>query len=378
MSKNEQDIEQMKSRRDQIIVRTSAIGILANIVLAAFKAAVGLLSHSIAVVLDAVNNLSDALSSVITIIGTKLAVKKPDKKHPLGHGRIEYLTSMIVAALVLYAGMTSAVESVKKIIHPQTADYSVVSLIIIASAVIVKIVLGRYVKSVGQKVNSGALIASGSDAMFDSILSLSVLLSALLYLTAGLSLEAYVGVIIAVVIIKAGIEMLVESLDEILGSRADRDTVSAVKKTICEEECVSGAFDLILHSYGPERLIGSVHVEVPDVMTAEEIDSMERRIAQRVYEKHGIVLAGIGIYARNTQNNEIMQLRTDLTRMIMAHDGVLQIHGFYADLEKKTVNLDVILDFALEDRQTVMDELRAAAAHAYPDYEICMTMDIDI
>ena len=168
---------QTTENRDRVIVRTSVIGILANLFLAAFKAAVGLLSHSIAVVLDAVNNLSDALSSVITIIGTKLAGKKPDKKHPLGYGRIEYLSALIVSAFVLYAGITALVESVKKIIHPEAADYSAAGLVIVASAVIVKLLLGRYVKATGEKVNSGALIASGSDAVSDAALSLSVFIS---------------------------------------------------------------------------------------------------------------------------------------------------------------------------------------------------------
>ena len=140
--------------RSKVIVRTSIVGIATNVVLSAFKAAIGFITGSIAVTLDAVNNLSDALSSVITIVGAKLANKLPDKKHPLGYGRIEYLSAMIVAAIVLYAGGTSAVESVKKIIHPEAADYSTVSLVIIATAVVVKIVLGKYVKGQGEKVNS--------------------------------------------------------------------------------------------------------------------------------------------------------------------------------------------------------------------------------
>ena len=156
-------IGSMQANRDQVIIRTSIIGIIANVFLAGFKAAVGLVSNSIAVILDAVNNLSDALSSVITIVGTKLAGKKPDKKHPLGYGRIEYLSAMIVAAIVLYAGITSFVESVKKIIHPEEPDYSVVSLVIIGAAVVVKLLLGSYVKKKGKEVNSGSLIASGSD-----------------------------------------------------------------------------------------------------------------------------------------------------------------------------------------------------------------------
>ena len=157
--------------REKTIVRVSITGIVTNLFLVAFKAFVGLVSNSIAVILDAVNNLSDALSSVITIIGAKLGAKQPDRKHPLGYGRIEYLSSVIVAALVLYAGITSLVESVKKIIHPEEADYSVVSLVIISVAIVVKLLLGMYVKKQGEKVNSGALAASGSDALFDAVLS---------------------------------------------------------------------------------------------------------------------------------------------------------------------------------------------------------------
>ena len=377
MSKQTATIEEMQDKRDQVIVRTSVIGIIANVFLAAFKAAVGLISNSIAVTLDAVNNLSDALSSVITIVGTKLASKKPDKKHPLGYGRIEYLSAMIVAAIVLYAGITSLVESVKKIIHPEPADYSPVSLIIIASAVVVKLLLGRYVKAQGEKVNSGSLIASGSDALFDAILSASVLLSAIVFLLTGVSLEAYVGVVISIIIIKSGIEMLKDTLDDILGKRVEREFLQEIRKTINEDEAVSGVYDLILHAYGPEKYYGSVHVEVPDTMTADEIDSMDRRIAQNVYMKHGVAMTGISIYSVNTTNDAVKEMRSKVTRMVMSHDGVLQVHGFYVNMEKKTLNLDVILDFDLEDRagtfKAICDEIQAA----YPDYHLQMTMDID-
>jgi len=377
MSKQTATIEEMQDKRNQVIVRTSVIGIIANVFLAAFKAAVGLISNSIAVTLDAVNNLSDALSSVITIVGTKLASKKPDKKHPLGYGRIEYLSAMIVAAIVLYAGITSLVESVKKIIHPEPADYSPVSLIIIASAVVVKLLLGRYVKAQGEKVNSGSLIASGSDALFDAILSASVLLSAIVFLLTGVSLEAYVGVVISIIIIKSGIEMLKDTLDDILGKRVEREFLQEIRKTINEDEAVSGVYDLILHAYGPEKYFGSVHVEVPDTMTADEIDSMDRRIAQNVYMKHGVAMTGISIYSVNTTNDAVKEMRSKVTRMVMSHDGVLQVHGFYVNMEKKTLNLDVILDFDLEDRagtfKAICDEIQAA----YPDYHLQMTMDID-
>ncbi len=367
--------EELSMDRNKIIVRTSIIGIVTNILLSAFKAAVGLISGSIAVVLDALNNLSDVFSSLVTIIGTKLAGKKPDKEHPLGHGRAEYLSAMVVAVIILYAGIAAGIESVKKIFSPTDPDYSIVSLIIVGAAVAVKVVLGRYVSAMGKKANSGSLAASGSDALFDAVLSASVLASALICKFTGLNLEAFVGIIISAFIIRAGIEILLDTVDEILGKRIDRDIVSAVKKTICSDEAVSGAYDLLLHSYGPDRLIGSVHVEIPSDMNAVEIDRMERRIAESVYTEHGIILAGIGIYSVDSSQSDI---RSRISEMVLRHDGVLQIHGFYMDEKTKQLSFDVILDFALPDRSAVMEEIRSEAEAAFPEWSIIITMDADI
>ena len=373
-----EDVRILKNDRDRVIVRTSLIGIGANLALAAGKALTGLLAHSIAVVLDAVNNLSDALSSLITIIATKLAGRTPDKKHPLGYGRIEYLSTMIIAAIVLYAGITALVESVKKIIAPETPDYSPLTLIIIAAAVAAKILLGLYFRKVGKKVNSGSLQASGSDALSDAILSASVLLCAIIYLTTGLSLEAWVGVVIALFIIRAGYEMLTDAVDDLLGKRLDHETAETIKKTICEEPQVEGAYDLFLNNYGPERVIGSVHVEVPDTMTAGEIDRLERRLAGRVFEKHNIIMTAIGIYAINTTDDRIAEMRTKLTRMIMSHDGILQVHGFTVNEETKTIQFDVIVDYGRTDRKQIFDHIAQEAAEMYPDYQLRLVMDIDI
>ena len=363
--------------RETTIVRTSIIGILVNVLLAAFKAAIGLITHSIAVTLDAVNNLSDALSSVITIVGTKLAGKLPDKKHPLGYGRIEYLSAMIVSALVLYAGITSLVESIKSIISPEKPDYSVVSLIIVGSAVVAKLLLGTSVKRTGKRVNSASLEASGSDAMFDSIISASVLLCALIYIAFGLSLEAYAGVVISIVIIRSGVEMLRDTLDDILGKRYDPEELQAIKNTIAEDPDVFGVYDLILHSYGPDRNVGSVHVEVRDEMTATEIDKMERRISKNVYEKHKLPLTSISIYAMNTSTEETKAIRAKVNEIVMGFEGVLQTHGFRADPEERTITMDIILDFDVKDRKAVFENIRAALQKAFPDYTLQLTLDID-
>ena len=363
--------------RETTIVRTSIIGILVNVLLAAFKAAIGLITHSIAVTLDAVNNLSDALSSVITIVGTKLAGKLPDKKHPLGYGRIEYLSAMIVSALVLYAGITSLVESIKSIISPEKPDYSVVSLIIVGSAVVAKLLLGTYVKRTGKRVNSASLEASGSDAMFDSIISASVLLCALIYIAFGLSLEAYAGVIISIVIIRSGVEMLRDTLDDILGKRYDPEELQAIQNTIAEDPDVCGVYDLILHAYGPDRNVGSVHVEVRDEMTATGIDKMERRISKNVYEKHKLPLTSISIYAMNTSTEETKAIRAKVNEIVMGFEGVLQTHGFRADPEERTITMDIILDFDVKDRKAVFENIRAALQKAFPDYTLQLTLDID-
>ena len=370
-------MEMSAKDRERVIVRTSVTGILTNVFLAAFKMAAGLIANSIAVVLDAVNNLSDALSSVITIIGAKLAGRAPDRKHPLGHGRIEYLSSMIVSAIVLYAGITSLIESIRKIIHPETADYSALTLIILSVAIVVKLVLGRYVKSQGKKVHSGALIASGSDASFDAILSASVLGSAVIFLLSGLSLEAWVGVLISVFILKAGVEMMQETISAMLGQRADPETTKAVREILTSEPEIRGAYDLILHNYGPDRNYASVHVELPDTMTVEEVDRLTRRVEARVYRETGVILTGVGVYSYNTGNDEAAKIRNQVQETVLRHDWAIQLHGFYLDQETRTMRFDVVLSFDIEPREA-LEVLSGEMKEMYPDYTVEIVPDVDI
>ena len=371
------DISKDAENRDKIIVRTSIIGILANIFLAAFKAAVGIISNSIAVVLDAVNNLSDALSSVITIVGTKLAGKLPDKKHPLGYGRIEYLSAMIVSAIVLYAGITALVESVKKIIHPEKADYSTVSLIIIAMAVVVKVALGRYVKAKGKAVNSSALVASGSDALFDAILSASVFASAVFFLVTGISLEAYVGVLISIMILKAGYEMMTDTLDDVLGRRADKETTQEIRQLLVQEPEVRGAYDLVLNNYGPGKDYGSVHIELPDTMTVDQVDALTRRLEAKVYRATGVILTGVGVYSFNTKDDDAAKMRNVVQETVLAYEWALQLHGFYANTKNKSLRFDVVMSFDIKPREGI-EILTRDMKRLFPDYTVQITPDVDV
>lgn len=365
------------ARRARLIVRTSAVGIGCNLLLVGMKAAVGLLSGSIAIVMDAVNNLSDAAASVITILGAKLAGRAPDKKHPFGYGRVEYLSAMVIALLVLYAGITSAVESVKAILHPEKPEYAPVSLILIAVGVLVKVFLGRYVKSVGERVNSDALVNSGEDARLDAVISASTLAAALLYFTAGISLEAWLAAVISVIILRSGAGMLRETISQVLGERADAELASAVKETVCSFPQVQGAYDLILHNYGPESLSGSIHVEVPESVTARELDALTRAISGTVYERHRVILTAVGVYSVNTSDGNAAAIRSDVIARAMSHPHVKEVHGFYLDEAAKTMRFDVLVDFDAKDRQAVCRDILSDVRVAWPDYQATIQLDSD-
>lgn len=364
--------------REKVIIRTSVIGIATNLLLAATKAAIGMAANSVAVISDAVNNLSDALSSIITILGTKLAGRAPDKKHPLGYGRIEYMSALIVSAIVLYAGLTALVDSVKKILTPEAVDYAPLSLILLAIAIAAKLILGAYVKKKGKQVSSGALVASGEDASHDAILSASVLASAAIYLLFSINLEAWVGAMISIFIIKSGIEMISDAVSDMLGARVDGELSAAIKQTILQEPEVHGVYDLLINNYGPEKNVALVHVEVDDAMTALEIDELTRKLQAAVYEAHGVILGAVGIYAANNGDRATAEIRENVRSFVAAQEGVLQFHGFYADVEKKQIRFDVVMDFSVKDRAAAVEAMRQALAEKYPDYDIHITLDVDV
>ena len=363
--------------REKTIIKTSIIGIIANVFLAGFKAVIGLMTNSIAIVLDAVNNISDAGSSLITIVGTKLAGKEPDKKHPFGYGRIEYLSAMIISVIVLYAGITSFVESVKQIIHPETPEYNAVSQIIVAVAVVVKILLGRYVKGVGEKVNSDSLINSGEDATLDSIISASTLVAAGIFLLFHISLEAWLGAIISIVIIKSGIEMLRDTISQILGERNDTELAKNIQQTVTSFPDVQGAYDLVLNNYGPDTWNGSIHIEVPDTYSADQLDQLIREITMKVLREHHVILTAISVYSVNTKDPEVIAAQRTVREIVLAHEHVRQIHGFYLLKDQKTMRFDIVISFDAKDRRAVYAEVVSDIQKAFPGYELQVAMDTD-
>ena len=353
--------------RSQEIIRTSWIGIAANVLLAGFKAAVGILASSVAIVMDAVNNLSDALSSVITIVGTKLSQRPADRKHPFGFGRIEYFSAIIIAVIVLSAGITSLIESVKKIFDPTEPSYTTTTLVVIVVAIVVKLILGQYVKKKGEQLNSDALIASGSDALFDAVITLATLVSAGVMLLWGVAL-------ISIVIIKAGIEMLASPVNELLGTSISADFAKQIQKEVADFEGVHGVFDLILHNYGPDVKIGSLHINVYDTMSAHDIHGLTRRISTQMYVRHGIIMT-VGVYAVATGDNRRAELQSQVMQALAAHKDILQVHGFYYSEKHNSLSVDIIPDISVHDEDAFVCQLTTELQPLVPDMKVVIVVD---
>ena len=362
--------------REKTMIRAGILGIVVNVTLSTFKLIIGIIANSIAIILDAVNNISDTLSSIITIIGTKLAAKKPDKEHPFGHGRIEYITSTIIAIIVFIAGIMALKESIEKTIQPVQANYTKYSLIIIIVAIIVKIIYGNYIKKLGQSINSKGLIATGIDSIYDSVLTLSTLITAIISLTTHIYLEGPIGILISLFILKSSFDIIKDTIDDIIGTRIDSKLSKDIKKFINNFEEVNGTYDLNLANYGPNTLIGSAHIEISDKMTAKEIHKLTKEIAYKVFEKFGIILT-VGIYA-NSNDKESKAIKKELSHLIKEYPSILQIHGFYLDKTTNTVYFDLVIDFNEENPTKLRKEIVRKLGKKYPKYKYIVVIDADL
>jgi len=368
-------MNQIILQREKLIVKTSFIGVGTNILLTIFKAVIGMASNSVAILLDAVNNLSDALSSVLTIIGTKLAAKPADKKHPYGYGRIEYITSIVVSVIVLMAGISSFISSGKRIFYTKEVSYSNITIIIIVVAVIVKFFLGYYFKKMGGKVNSKALLASGADSSFDAIISSTTLISIIISIIWKVNLDGYIGLIIAIVIMKAGIEMIIESFNEILGQRPDSVLTKSIKEDIRKYDGVKGAYDLILNNYGPVNMIGSIHIEVDENTSAKNIYVLTRKIQGYLMEKYGIFLT-VGIYIVNIEE-KIIEIAEDIRKIVMSHKKFLEVHALYIAEERKLITFDIVIDLLEENEEEKSIDIEKELHDKYPDFTFIISYDTD-
>ena len=370
-------LDEIERKRLEKIVKTSIFGIIGNALLAIFKIIVGLTANSIAILVDAVNNLADAGSSVITIIGTKIAAKEPDKEHPFGYGRIEYLSSMVIALIILYVGISSLVEAGKKIINPDAPTYSTIAMIVVALSVIINLVIAKYFISIGSEVDSDSLVNSGKDAKLDALVSLSIMVAAGIYVLFDISLEAYLGAIISAIIIKSAIDMLRITISQLLGERIDPNLAKDVIATVESFPAVEGASALVLNNYGPNDWNGSIDIGVPEHYTAEELDEIIRDIQLDVYYKHHIILTAVGAYPINKTNRIIVNKKDDISKIIFSHEYIDELHGLYVDEIDKEIRFDLIISLDANNRLEVLEEVVRDVKKHFPDYNIEAFPNID-
>lgn len=365
-----------QTRRSKQIILASLVTIAANTLLSALKFAIGLASHSQAVLSDAANNLGDALGSFVTIIGTRLSQKAPDHRHPFGYGRIEYMTSAIVAALVLYVGIETFIDSIQALLHPQIVSFTDLSLWLLAGGLLVKFFLGLWMKARGRKLKATAIEASGVDSLSDSILSLATLISALLSRFAHIELGGWLGLVISFFIIKSAIELLLSPLNELVGLRTDTALGEQIKQSILDADPkVQGVYDLILNTYGDSLSIGSVHIQVSDRLNARQIQSLTRQITKMLYLKYHLIMT-IGIYASNDSDPTSARIRKLVEQTLAEYPQIIQMHGFYVDLDLHTVAFDLIFDYEA-DGNVLRQRIRSRLQEKLPDYTFDIVIDGD-
>lgn len=364
--------------RNREIIKVSIIGVVGNLFLSVFKFMVGHVTNSIAIITDAVNSLTDAMSSVILIVGTRLSEKEPDRKHPFGYGRVEYISTLIIGGLIVYAGITVFLESVQRLLHPEPSEYSVRSLVIVAVALLIKIGLGVYQMRKGRECDSAGLTAAGHDSVEDSLETAAAFLAAVIHVETGISLESYVGIAISVIILRTGIMTLLETVSSILGERVESGLAAKVRDSIMSFPEVDGVFDLVIHNYGKEKLYGSAHIEVADVLTAAWIDNLQRAVTNKVFEDTGVEMLGLTIYAENSRDEDIAAMKKSVRKIVEDIPHVTGMYGFYLDKIDKEIKFDVVTDFDAEDSRSIEREIAEKTAALYPDYNIRINVKKDI
>ncbi|MBQ0001791.1 MAG: cation transporter, partial [Clostridiales bacterium] len=305
--------------RDDIITMTSGLGIVVNLLIAIVKVLIGAISSSIAIVSEGVNNLADALTSILALVGAKLAKKHPDENHPFGYGRIEYFASLIIAVLILVTGIEMMISSVKLIFEPEEMSISVLAIVLVALSAVVKFFLGIYTIRMGEKASSGSLVGVGTECRNDSFASVITIIASLVYLLFHISLDAYAGIIISFLIIKAGIDVLRETTSDLLGRPGEKELANALYKQIRQTDGILAAADMMLHNYGPDAWSGSVNVEIDHNKTVGEIYQFLHELQLSIMHEHHVTMV-FGVHAVDNDHAEMKHLRSVIAKFVSTRE----------------------------------------------------------
>lgn len=358
-------------KRSKQIIKISFIGLIMNILLVIIKGFIGFLANSIAIILDAINNLSDVLSSLITIVGVKMSTKEPDKEHPYGHGRIEYITSTIIAVIVMWAGYSSLKESIKRIINPEASSFSGYMIILIIMAIIIKFIYGLFAKRKGIELKSNSLIATGLDALGDAIITFSTLLGALITIFYKINIDGYLGVIISLLILKTAFSILVNTINDVIGVNASKELIDSINKIVMSFQEVYGIYDLVTHNYGPNHTIATANILVDEFMSAKEIHKLTKQISLIVMNKLNVYLT-LGIYSKSSNKNH-NEIYDNIKKLTSNYHTIKEIHGFF--VKDKTVFVDIIFDFEENNSSKIIDKIKKELKKNYPQYDFEFIVD---
>ena len=372
---NSSNFKMDANERRKKIIGVSIIGIVANLLLGVLKAVLGLLSGSIALISDALNNITDSSSSLITIVGTKLAAKAPDKQHTFGHGRTEYLTSLLIGGIVFLTGFQSLISSVKAVFNKEDINTDITTVIIIIATIAAKILLGTFTENSGKKLNSTALIASGADAKNDAVVSVVTLISSILYMFAKISVDGIAGVIISVFILKTAYEVLSDTIKKLLGERVDGEMVRGIKDIVRNTEGVINCFDLILNDYGPDFYTGSINVEIEDDRSIGEMYPILHEAQTKIYNKYNVFLV-FGFYSVDVDDERYIKIKSLLKNYKENERHIINYHGIVIDEKDKTIYCDITRDFDITS-ETVIENVNRILKEEFPEYNIHVNIDTE-
>lgn len=375
--KNYQDTEDAKVRTDYGIL-SSIVGIICNVLLFAGKLAVGAAVRSVAVMADAFNNLSDAASSVIGFVGVKMAGKPADSEHPFGHGRIEYIAALAVSFLVLQVGFTFFKNSIEKIRHPEDLSFDLIPVLILLASVCVKLWLGYFNKVLGKRINSSVMQATATDALGDVITTLATIASILFFHFTGINIDGFVGLLVSLVVMWAGIGIARDTLEPLIGQPVDRELYKKITDFVESYDGILGSHDLIVHNYGPTRSLASVHAEVPNDVDVETSHEIIDRIERDAVKKLGLFLV-IHMDPVEVRNERVAELKEQVESVVKEIDERLSIHDFRLVAGEQQINLifDVVVPYSYNEKeknQLCMD-IKERINRMDPRYQCVITLE---
>ncbi|CUX24562.1 cation diffusion facilitator family transporter [Clostridium sp. C105KSO13] len=346
-------VEKMSVRTAYGIL-ASIVGIFCNMFLFIIKLAIGIGVRSVSVMADGFNNLSDACSSVISFIGVRMAGKPADEKHPFGHGRVEYISALIVSFFVLEVGFTFLKDSLAKIRRPQELRFQLLSVVILLLSIGVKLWLGSFNRKLGKKINSKVMMAMFTDSMGDVVTTIATILSLIFFALTGINIDGFVGIGVALVVMWAGIEIARDTLEPLIGEGVDPELYAKIEKFVEKYDGIEGTHDLVVHNYGPNRSMASIHAEVPNDVNIEVSHEIIDNIEREAEEQLGMVLV-IHMDPIETRDKEVLKVRAQITEGLEKLDENCSIHDFRMVRGKEHIKLifDLVVPISYDEKKRI-------------------------